>query len=207
MMIWDLPTRLYHWLQAIIFIMLIISGFGKEDVHSYLGIFLFILLLWRVAWGCVGSETSRFAQFISTPKTVINYLLGKQAAPVGHNPLGGWMVMLMIITLFIQCITGLIVAGLLSKIPLLSMEFSESTNDLCALIHGITARLLILLTLIHITAILVYKFRDKPLVWTMITGKQKENYSTQPLIESNSRAILVLIIAALVTITIIALSI
>lgn len=207
MTIWDLPTRLYHWLQAILFLILVISGFSGIGVHSYLGILLFTLLLWRVVWGWVGSETSRFKQFISTPKTVMNYLLGKHPSTVGHNPLGGWMVLIMIVTLLLQCFTGLIIAGLLDEFPLLNLAFNESYIDLCTLLHEITVRLLLLLTVIHVVAILFYKFREKPLVWAMVTGIKKGHISSQPVMASNSRAILVLIVAALVTIAIVALSI
>nr|VVV05475.1 hypothetical protein AW0309160_02955 [Aliivibrio wodanis] len=210
MKIWDLPTRLYHWLQAILFIGLAATGFNGEGPHIYLGLALFILIMWRIVWGIVGSDTSRFKHFISSPKRTIRYLLGKEPSKAGHNPAGSWMVISMIITLFIQCISGLILAGMFDHIPYAESILNDDVFDAVVIIHGICARLLPALVGFHLFAILVYKLRSKPLVWAMITGVQKKESYDQSysniVFASNKRALLVLVATGLVTIAIVATS-
>ncbi|MGR6838608.1 cytochrome b/b6 domain-containing protein [Aliivibrio wodanis] len=210
MKIWDLPTRLYHWLQAILFIGLAATGFNGEGPHIYLGLALFILIMWRIVWGIVGSDTSRFKHFISSPKRTIRYLLGKEPSKAGHNPAGSWMVISMIITLFIQCISGLILAGMFDHIPYAEGILNDDVFDAVVIIHGICARLLPALVGFHLFAILVYKLRSKPLVWAMITGVQKKESYDQSysniVFASNKRALLVLVATGLVTIAIVATS-
>ena len=64
--IWDAPTRIYHWLQALLFIVLALSGFGfigSELLHERFGLVLSTLVIWRIGWGVIGSDTSRFVSF------------------------------------------------------------------------------------------------------------------------------------------------
>lgn len=77
MKIWDLATRLYHWVQALLFIALMASGLSGNGPHVQLGLALFTLLLWRLTWGVIGSETSLFRQFLRSPKGVIKKLKKK----------------------------------------------------------------------------------------------------------------------------------
>ncbi|RYU68263.1 hydrogenase [Aliivibrio finisterrensis] len=207
MKIWDLPTRIYHWLQALLFIGLAASGFNGEGPHIYLGLVLFTLIMWRIVWGFVGSDTSRFKKFIASPKRTIRYLLGKEPSKAGHNPAGSWMVIGLIFTLFIQCITGIALAGLFDHIPYSDIVLNKDVFDVFVTLHGICARLLPTLVILHLIAILFYKLRSKPLVWAMISGVQKKltehQTSSNLMFVSNKRALLVLIATGLVTIAIV----
>ncbi|GAL31683.1 cytochrome b [Vibrio maritimus] len=78
--IWDAATRIYHWAQALLFMALMATGLQDTGPHLQLGMVLFTLLVWRMAWGIVGSETSRFQQFVKMPKQILGYLKGKQPA-------------------------------------------------------------------------------------------------------------------------------
>ncbi len=213
MKIWDLPTRLYHWLQAALFVGLAASGFNGQGPHVYLGLALFSLILWRLVWGIVGSDTSRFSQFISSPKSAWNYLRGKARPKPGHNPLGAWMVIGMITTLFVQCMTGLVIAGLFDAIPGSELVITNTVFEVSGVAHGIAARMLVVFVVLHLLAIMTYKLRSKPLVLAMITGKQNhtpslENFENgiQLAFSSNSKALLVLIASVLVTMTIVVMS-
>ncbi|MCW8330957.1 cytochrome b/b6 domain-containing protein [Photobacterium sp. SDRW27] len=208
MKVWDFPTRLYHWLQAGLFVGLAASGFRGEGPHMYLGLGLFTLILWRIVWGFVGSETSRFKQFLRSPKGVLRYLLGRLPVTPGHNPAGGWMVVVMISLLLLQCLSGIVVAGLADNLPLAELWLTDAVFDISVMVHGICARLLPAVVGIHLFAILVYKLRSKPLVWAMVVGVQKKlSVSTGDVaIASNTRALLVLVVAGLVTMAIVALS-
>ncbi|EDK27555.1 hypothetical protein VSWAT3_04486 [Vibrionales bacterium SWAT-3] len=213
MKIWDLPTRLYHWLQALLFIGLAASGFSGNGPHVYLGLALFSLILWRLVWGFIGSDTSRFSQFVSSPRAAFQYLRGKIQPKPGHNPLGAWMVIGMITTLFIQCITGLVIAGFFDAIPSSEVLLTDGVFEVSGVVHGIAARMLVVCVVLHLLAIMTYKLRSKPLVLAMITGKQNftpsvESFEsgTQLSFSSNSKALLVLIASVLVTMTIVVMS-
>lgn len=211
MKIWDLPTRLYHWLQAALFVGLAASGFNGQGPHIYLGLALFALLLWRIVWGVIGSDTSRFAQFISSPKTILRYLSGKGSNQHGHNPIGAWMVFAMIGTLTIQCLSGIIIAGFLDN--LLGQILTDDLFDIMVTIHVIAARALVAFVVLHLLAIVIYKLRSKPLVWAMISGRKAMNsgdVQTNPddvlHFASNTKAFIVLIAAVLVTMAIVVVS-
>ncbi|MDD1826727.1 cytochrome b/b6 domain-containing protein [Photobacterium sp. ZSDE20] len=213
MKIWDLPTRLYHWLQAALFIGLAGTGFSGNGPHIYLGLALFSLILWRLVWGMIGSDTSRFSQFMSSPRSAWQYLRGRVQPKPGHNPLGAWMVVGMITTLFIQCITGLAIAGFFDTLPYSEAIITDGVFDLLGTAHAIAARMLIAFVVLHLLAILVYKLRSKPLVLAMITGKQNQSLSTdhfgngtQLAFSSNRKALLVLIASVLVTMAIVVMS-
>lgn len=197
MKIWDLPTRIYHWLQAILFIGLIGTGFKGAEPHVYLGLAIFTLIIWRFAWGLMGSETSQFKQFICSPKVVFNYFRGKYVPKPGHNPAGGWMVILMIGTLSTQCLSGLIIT------EIINLSMSDTVINVMESIHAICALLLILLVAIHILAIIAYKFCSKPLVLAMITGRQKNIYSHSLTFSSNIKAFTLLLGSVLITLLII----
>ncbi|MCG7498236.1 cytochrome b/b6 domain-containing protein [Vibrio sp. Of7-15] len=171
MKVWDLPTRLYHWLQALFCTVLLVSGFSGNGPHELIGIALFMLLLWRLSWGIIGSDTSRFSQFLASPASVWRYLKGKRKTTVGHNPAGGWMIITMLLCLFTQCLTGFILMGVFDA-WLSDNSFILENTALIGLLHGLGARLLLLLIGFHLFAILFYKFKRIPLVKAMFTGKQ-----------------------------------
>ena len=207
MKVWDLATRLYHWLQALLFIALLVSGNSGNGPHVQLGLALLTLILWRLIWGFVGSETSRFRYFVSSPITSLKYAAGRVTAKVGHNPLGAWMVLSLLSALLIQCISGLALAGLLDGLPLSHLWLTDTIFELLAQAHVMLAGVLPVLVGVHLAAILVYKLRGKGLVKAMITGVQSHVEPVQPVaFVSQGYAFLMLVVATLVTIAIIALS-
>ncbi|WP_045416615.1 cytochrome b/b6 domain-containing protein [Vibrio campbellii] len=213
MKIWDLATRLYHWAQALLFIALMASGLSGNGPHVQLGLALFTLLLWRLTWGVIGSETSLFRQFLRSPKVVITYLKGKSAATLGHNPAGGWMVAALLTTLLLQCISGMALGGLFDTWPYSDAWLNDNVFVGIEWLHLTLADLLPLLIALHVGAILFYKLRGKPLLKAMITGNQplmiKQALITEQKIvylAPQSRALGVLVAATLVTMAIVALS-
>ena len=213
MKIWDLATRLYHWAQALLFIALMASGLSGNGPHVQLGLALFTLLLWRLTWGVIGSETSLFRQFLRSPNGVITYLKGKSAATVGHNPAGGWMVAALLTTLLLQCISGMALGGLFDTWPYSDVWLNDNVFVGIEWLHLTLADLLPLLIALHVGAILFYKLRGKPLLKAMITGKQPQMNKQALITEQKivylapqSRALGVLVAATLVTMAIVALS-
>lgn len=197
MRVWDLSTRLYHWTQAVLFVLLVVSGNEGEDIHVSFGIALAVLVLWRFMWGFWGSETSRFSQFVRSPMYTLKYVLGKVRDGVGHNPAGGWMIVVMLLVLLGQCISGFALAGFLDNLPYAEVWLTDEVFDALENFHVIASDLLPMLVAVHLLALLVYKLRKKPLVWAMVSGKQVDMSSTtEPFFVSQWRALLLLGVAA-----------
>ncbi|HDM8155985.1 MULTISPECIES: cytochrome b/b6 domain-containing protein [Vibrio] len=213
MKIWDLATRLYHWSQVLLFIALMASGLSGNGPHIQLGLALFTLLVWRMVWGFIGSETNLFRQFLRSPEDIISYLKGKSAATAGHNPAGGWMVVTMLTALLLQCISGMALGGVFDTWPYSEVWLNDDVFAGMEWLHLTLVDLLPILIALHIGAILLYKLKGKPLVKAMITGKQTKTIKETSVAEQKivylapqSRALGVLVAATLVTMTIVALS-
>ncbi|PSU35897.1 cytochrome b/b6 domain-containing protein [Photobacterium lutimaris] len=207
MKVWDLPTRLYHWLQAILFTLLALSGFNGGGPHIAFGLALFALLLWRISWGIVGSDTSRFAQFIHSPRIVISYLKGKYRSKPGHNPAGALMVFSLLTILTLQCLSGLALTGWFDNFSMLGSILDEPFYSTAENVHLFTAKALMGLVFTHLAAIFFYKLRNKPLVLAMVTGKQQNNIEMPSValhFASNIKALVLFVAALSVTMAIVA---
>jgi cytochrome b len=175
--VWDIPTRLFHWALVILFAMSSYSAFESKfgfygDMHLYSGVAIIALLIWRIIWGLVGSETARFQTFEKGPKAAIDYLKGDYTAKVaGHNPVGGYSTILMIVLILTQAILGLFSNdGMLFSGPfsLDAGEYSDVITD----IHEILGLALLYIIGFHVFSIFVYLFvKKKNLVWPMIIGR------------------------------------
>lgn len=111
--IWDLPTRLFHWLLVASIIALVVTakiGGNAMEWHLRLGHAVLGLLLFRVLWGFAGGHWSRFTTFIPGPARLLRYLKGQGTAAdkAGHNPLGALSVIAMLLVIGMQVGTGLI---------------------------------------------------------------------------------------------------
>ena len=176
--IWDVPTRLFHWLLAACIAFSWYTGDHHEmDWHRRSGYTILGLLIFRIYWGLFGSRTARFANFVRGPRTVLRYLggLGREAyrgAP-GHNPAGGWSVVLMLATLVAMVIAGLFsvdVDGLESG-PLADYV-SFDAGRYAASWHHTIFNVLLALMAIHVTAIAFYLVRLRHnLIAPMIHGR------------------------------------
>jgi cytochrome b len=177
-LVWDLPTRLFHWL---LFLGVVVSfvtgniGGNSMEKHMLSGYAILALLLFRLAWGFVGSPSSRFSSFIKGPTTVGVYaanLFKKDEKPfLGHNPLGGWSILSMLLFLFVQVGSGLFASDdVLTQGPLYA-GVSQETSRLLTGIHLINRYALVAIIAVHIFAILFhYFYKGENLLRSMITG-------------------------------------
>ena len=111
--IWDLPTRLFHWLLAACIVALVITakmGGNAMNWHLILGQVVLALLVFRILWGMVGGYWSRFGSFIPSPAALGRYVRGASTTHdrAGHNPLGALSVIAMLIILIAQIASGLL---------------------------------------------------------------------------------------------------
>ena len=177
-LVWDLPTRLFHWLLMIMVGTSFVTGKMGGNVmqyHEWSGFVILVLLLFRVAWGFVGSRESRFATFVRDPATVFLYaksLLHRNSPRyLGHNPLGGWSIVAMLLALFIQAATGLFANDNIATEGPLYLWVSRETSDWLTGIHKLNQQIIIVLISVHLLAVLFHLFfKGENLVTPMITG-------------------------------------
>lgn len=175
--VWDLSTRLFHWILVGCIALLIYSGKTGDlfKWHQTAGTIVLALLLYRLVWGVLGSTTARFSNFIYSPFRVFAYaknLFSRQAEPhAGHNPVGGLMVLAMLALLLTQAVTGLFSTDdILVEGPLYSLVDSDMAEWLTDL-HRSSSEYLIALIILHILAIVFYRvYKRHSLVKPMITG-------------------------------------
>lgn len=212
-LVWDLPVRVFHWLLAVLVTFSLTSGFfaaalGTELMqwHPRSGYCILTLVLFRLAWGWIGSQHARFTNFVRAPAAVIDYLRqGSKSARsyLGHNPLGGWSVIAMLISLLTQALTGLFLADedLAVEGPL-NKHVSNATSDFLASVHEINGYLLLGLIALHLTAIVFYLVaRGENLIAPMISGFKWVAAAQGQDAESKAglrRAVVVLLIVAAV---------
>src|SRR5262245_40644327 len=106
--VWDVPTRLVHWLMVLAVATSWWTGdTGRLEWHRWSGYTLLGLVIFRVYWGFFGSSTARFRQFVRGPREVASYLRGTWRVTPGHNPIGAWSVLALIALLSAQVVLGL----------------------------------------------------------------------------------------------------
>src|SRR4029077_3533108 len=179
--IWDLPTRIFHWTLVILVgtnLFLIGPRGGLQTVlHFIAGYTIAGLLLFRLIWGFVGSPHSRFADFLCRWPAVKSYLrrLLRFDPPhsVGHNPLGGWMIALLLTGLAGMIGTGLFAAVRRAAGPLAGLV-SPSLAGLAGDLHVLISDLLIALIVMHVLGVAVDWFlTGDNLVKAMLTGRKR----------------------------------
>ena len=177
-LVWDLPIRLFHWLTvALVAAAYVTWRMNWMDWHAYAGDALLTLLLFRLAWGVIGSDTARFTRFLASPRAAFRHLTHilrrEPDAQVGHNPAGGWMVMLMLGLLLGQTLTGIIdnndVADAGPLTDILPAWLSNLIDDL----HGWLWNALLAAIALHVLAIALYAVAKRQnLVRPMLTGRK-----------------------------------
>jgi cytochrome b len=177
LLIWDLPTRLFHWLLAACVAGLVITGNVGGDAmvwHFRLGYAVLSLLLFRFVWGFVGGHWSRWSQLPLSPAQVMAYWRGRASSDktAGHNPMGSWSVLALLWMLAIQVATGLISDDEIAYSgPLTSFVAGGWVNVATSWHKHWGKLLLILLVVTHLAAIAWYTWRkQKPLVPAMWHG-------------------------------------
>jgi cytochrome b len=176
--VWDLPTRLFHWLLVVLVAVCFVTaraGINAMQYHEWSGVMILMLLVFRVIWGVVGSQPSRFADFIKGPGTVRRYTLGllkgNSGPCLGHNPLGGWSVLAMLLAVLLQACLGLFANDDIITEGPLYLWVSKSTSDSLTRIHRLNQYVIMGLAAIHLFAILYHLFvKGENLIKPMFTG-------------------------------------
>ena len=179
-LVWDLPTRVFHWLLVLLVAVSFVTGKAGGTAmryHEWSGVVILWLILFRVLWGFWGSTPSRFVSFLRGPRTVWAYartLWGKgHDAYLGHNPMGAWSIIAMLTVLTIQAGTGLFANDdIFTEGPLFHLV-SKATSDWLTRVHRINQDILLALIVLHLAAIVFYwGVKRENLVAPMMTGRK-----------------------------------
>lgn len=178
--VWDIFTRLFHWgLAGAI-------GFawwsGEEGGnwmtwHMRAGYAVVALVFFRVIWGFIGSHYSRFGDFLKSPGFTLRYfrqvVKGHAPSYTGHNPLGGWMVLAMILLCAVQGISGLFATDDIFTEGPLTAWVSSDTAALLTDIHKVNFNILLIAVGLHLCGVVYHqRFKREPLVQGMIHGRK-----------------------------------
>ncbi len=202
--IWDLPTRLFHWLLVMAVIGSFVSvklGGNAMIWHGRFGYIVLALIFFRLIWGFVGTHHARFAQFIKSPKAILAYLKNPAETP-GHSPLGAISVVVLIALFLAQALAGLFASDDIAFDGPLVRYVASTWVELLTSFHRLNEWVLLVLVGIHLGAILYYKYAKRiNLISAMITG-DKEWSDTAPLVQDDSKvrlkAMAILIAIALI---------
>jgi cytochrome b len=179
MRVWDLPTRLFHWLLVLLVPASYVTfRLNRMELHMALGHAMLALLLFRWVWGFVGSDTARFSRFLGSPVSAIRHLAALRVreadTEVGHNSAGGWMVLAMLLLLSVQVSAGLCANDGGGAEGPLAKYVGDTWSDRLSLVHAITFKLILGAIALHVAAIGLYAVVKKQnLLRPMLTGKKR----------------------------------
>jgi cytochrome b len=188
--VWDLPVRLFHWGLVILIATSYFSGQAGGDwmkLHFWSGYGILTLLLFRIAWGFVGSTTARFTDFVKGPSAAFRHLaeLAGTDRPreAGHNPLGGAMVVVLIFAVLAQVIAGLFSAD--TDTGTLTGPLGHFVADkwivAATMFHKFWVNVLLILVGVHVLAAIVYLvWKRQNLIAAMIHGHKPMNDVVPP---------------------------
>lgn len=172
--VWDLPTRLFHWLLAAVVVGSFVSvkiGGNAMIWHGRFGYAALALLIFRLVWGFAGPVHARFTSFIRGPRTVLASIRGEQSQVLGHSPLASWSVMVLLLFFSAQAITGLFTSDDILFDGPMTKRVSSATVELMGSLHRLNEWVLISLVVMHVLAIVFYRLvKKRKLTQAMITG-------------------------------------
>lgn len=171
--VWDLPTRLFHWLLAALVVAAYVTGqIGGSLIewHGRAGIAIVGLLAFRLVWGLIGSTHARFANFVPGPARLGAYLRG-QWKGLGHNPLGALSVLALLSLMLYQGLTGLVANDEIAYSGPLRELVSGETSDWASGLHRQNYWIIVVFAGLHVAAVLYHALVKKDdLVGPMVTG-------------------------------------
>ncbi len=179
--VWDVPVRLFHWTLVVLVLVSFTTaqiGGNAMQYHEWSGLTILTLVLFRVLWGFAGSTYARFGGFLRGPRSALEYARtlrrDRPAFHAGHNPLGGWMIVLLLASLLVQAGTGMFANDdVMIEGPLVK-HISKETSDLLTRIHHFNFNVLLALVTLHVGAALYYlRVKRENLILPLLTGSKQ----------------------------------
>ncbi len=185
--VWDPLVRIFHWTLVLSFFIAYITEEDFLSLHTYAGYTVLVLISLRIVWGVIGTKHARFRDFIYSPKNIKIFLketlLLRAKRYLGHNPAGGAMIILLLISLLITTVSGIIVLGAEEQAGPLASWFTQSHSvwgDIFEEIHEFFANFTLFLVFIHIAGVIIESLIHKEnLVKSMIDGMKRSDKNSQ----------------------------
>lgn len=170
--VWDLPVRLFHWsLVTAVAALFLSAQLDALALHALIGEFVLGLVLLRILWGFIGSRTARFSDFVAGPDRIRRYLETGKSETIGHNPLGGWMILFLMAALLTQAGLGLFSNDDVTFEGPLAYLVDGRLSNLATGAHELLFSLLALMVAVHVGAVLFHwRIKGENLIRPMITG-------------------------------------
>jgi cytochrome b len=178
-LIWDLPTRVFHWLLVACVLGAWVTAESERDrmLHLALGYSAGVLVAWRLIWGFVGSRYARFSNFVRSPAAALVYLRGYLPAAraagqtqtqtqiqthyLGHNPAGGWAVLALLVVVLLSVATGWV-------------SYQDDSLELWSELHELVGNGIMVLVGVHVAAVIATSFLYREnLVRAMVNGYKR----------------------------------
>ncbi len=209
--IWDLPTRVFHWLLALSFIGAYVTGDSDRWalVHVTCGYTVLGLIIFRLAWGVVGTRYARFSEFVSGPSPVISYvsglIRGRPSHYVGHNPAGALAILALLLLGLISAVSGWMVyddvgGDWLKELHDVPPFWAKWFNVECWTLEGLheeASSLMLALVFVHIAAVLIScRLHGENLVRSMIDGRKRSEVNQA--ITTNRPVVALFVLASLI---------
>ena len=178
--IWDLPTRVFHWLFLGSYVLAWLTYDDNRFlyIHVFAGYVFLGLLVFRLIWGFIGTHYARFHSFAHDWDSVTDYLKGllngRAMRYIGHNPAGGYAIFAMLVLGLFVTVTGVLtLAGEEGHGPLQGLV-SYSVGITSRTLHEIVAWLLLALSIVHVIGVIVESvWHRENLVWAMLSGRKE----------------------------------
>lgn len=178
--VWDPLVRVFHWTLVGAFAVAWLTEDDYMTLHSYAGYLIAGLLLFRLFWGLLGPRYARFSDFVKSPATVIDYLkdLVKFRARryIGHNPAGGAMIVVLLLSLIATAVTGMLAYGAVGSGPLAGFYLTQASygSEFLEEVHEFFANFTLFLVVVHVGGVAFESLLHREnLVRSMFTGLKR----------------------------------
>ncbi|MCO6430498.1 MAG: cytochrome b/b6 domain-containing protein [Deltaproteobacteria bacterium] len=191
--VYDFPTRIFHWLFALLFVAAFTIGKNVDDdsvlfsYHMRAGIVMSSLVLFRIVWGLLGSNYARFTGFSLQPVELLRYfkgiLSGDKRKWAGHNPASSWAAIVMMVLALGLGLTGYLMA---------SGEGGDAVED----VHELMANGFLIVVLLHLAGVAIHSLRHRDAIWkSMINGVKVDVTGGSSLVHPYKRVGMLLLLA------------
>jgi cytochrome b len=179
--VWDPLVRIFHWSLVAAFFIAYITEDEFLTPHVWAGYAVLGLVTFRLLWGFIGTRHARFSDFVTAPKNALVYgrdaLLGRAKRYIGHNPAGGLMIVLLLISLIVTTVTGIALYGAEEHAGPLAGLFAgagEALEEGFEAVHEFFANFTLFLVAIHVAGVVVEGLLHREnLVRAMFTGTKR----------------------------------
>jgi len=199
--VWDLPTRIFHWLLATAFLVEWLTQDDARylDFHVFCGYLIGALIVFRVIWGFVGTRWARFSSFAFGPFAALRYLRDllrrRQAHFVGHNPAGSWAIFIVLTLGTLSVLSGVAALGGEKQQGPLQGLLTFTQGDALREAHSVLAWTMLAVVALHILGVVVSSFSDREnLPAAMVRGRKRARAGEASVSLASNAAIALLVV-------------